>query len=502
MHLFIRADADAKMGTGHIMRCIALAQTWQERGGEVTFISGCGTEPLKQRIHDEGFNLLPIDRVCPDQSDIKTTLSILKNDVTDQMTWLVLDGYHFNSAYQMAIRDAGIRLLVIDDTNHLPYYHADILLNQNIYAPDLKYDCDKDITLLLGTRYALLRKEFLKYKDFKRQIPDRAKNILITLGGADPENVTLNVIEALKLLNEPDIDAKIIIGPANPYQEILHRATVSASFEAELLVNPYNIPELMAWADLAVSAAGSTCWELMFMALPSIIFVLADNQSAIARNLTDRKTVVSLGRISECTMEQINYACKSLMNDSVLRRHLSAQSIMLISGQGPSIVAEAIQRGSITLRDVTDLDCELIWHWVNDEETREASYSQAQISWSDHVRWFDSVRRQKNHRFFIADDERKKPIGQIRFEIDEKEAIISFSVSSLSRRRGYGKEILFKAVTKIFNETNVEQVTAYVKSDNVASLGVFRKAGFDLVEEVDICGVNSRKMILSRVKLL
>jgi UDP-2,4-diacetamido-2,4,6-trideoxy-beta-L-altropyranose hydrolase len=502
MHLYIRADADSKMGTGHIMRCIALAQTWQDRGGEVTFISHCDSEFLKQRINDEGISLIPIDRICPDPSDIKTTLSILKNDITDQKTWLVTDGYHFNPEYQKAIQDEGISLLVIDDMNHLPHYHADIILNQNINALDLKYHCDKDITLLLGTSYVLLRREFLKYRDFKRQVPDRAKNILVTLGGADPENVTLNVIEALKLLNEPDIAVKIIIGPANPHQDILHQAIASARFEAELLVNPYNMPELMAWADLAISAAGSTCWELMFMALPSIILVLAENQSAIARYLMDRKTVVNLGWMSECTREHINYACKSLMRDNVFRKHLSAQSSMLISGQGPSLVVESIQRGSLNLRDVTDLDRELIWHWANDEETRKASYSQAHISLDEHIRWFDSVRIQKNHRFYIANDGCKMPVGQIRFAIDGKEAVVSFSIARESRGHGYGMVILIKAAKKLFNKTDIEQISAYVKSENEASSRVFQKAGFRMAEEVDICGVKSRKMILSRVDLI
>lgn len=501
MHLHIRADADSKMGTGHIMRCIALAQTWQDQGGEVTFISRCGSEPLKQRINDEGFILIPIDHICPEPMDLTTTLSILKNQITDQKTWLVLDGYHFTPDYQQAIRDAGMHILIIDDMNHLPHYHADILLNQNIHAPNLTYHCDEDTTLLLGSQYVLLRREFLKYRNFKRQIPARAKNILVTLGGADPDNVTLKVIEALKLLNEPCIAVKIIIGPANPHHGILQQAIASACFDAELLVNPFNMPELMAWADLAISAAGTTCWELMFMALPNIIIVLAENQSAVAKYLMDTNIVINLGWMSECTTEKISFACKSLMHDNLFRTHLSAQNSMLISGQGASLVVETIQRGSLNLRDATDIDRELIWHWANDEQTREASYSQAQISWNEHVSWFDAVRRQKNHRFFIADDERKQPIGQIRFKIDDKEAIISFSVCAESRRKGYGKEILFKAVKKIFGETDIEQVSAYVKSDNEASLRVFQKAGFHTVEELSICGVSSRKMIISRMGL-
>ncbi len=174
---------------------------------------------------------------------------------------------------------------------------------------------------------------------------------------------------------------------------------------------------------------------------------------------------------------------------------------MLIGWPGSSLVIEAIKRRSMTLREVNELDRELIWRWTNDEETRKASYSQAHISWDEHIRWFDSVQRQKNHRFYIANNGSKKPVGQIRFAIDGKDAIVSFSVAPESRRRGYGKDILIKSAKKLFNETNIEQISAYVKSANEASLLVFQKAGFRTAEEVVICGVKSCKMILSRMDL-
>jgi UDP-2,4-diacetamido-2,4,6-trideoxy-beta-L-altropyranose hydrolase len=500
-NLFIRADAGFKIGAGHVMRCIALAQAWQDRGGTVTFISHCDGEALRERIQIEGFRFISLDLVCPDSYDLMNTLSILKNESADQKPWLVLDGYHFTPEYQNAIRDEGILLLVIDDMNHLPIYHADILLNQNIHAPDLNYHCDEDTTLLLGPSYVLLRREFLKYRDFKRQIPDRAKNILVTIGGADPDNVTLKVIEALKHLGEPDNSVRIIVGPANPHQESLRNALAAVYFEVELLVNPPNMPELIAWADMAVSAGGSTCWELAFMGVPSIVLILAENQAAVAEYLVNNKTIVNIGRIAEISEEHISHSCKSLIHDNIRRKYLSEQSRMLISAQGASLIIESIHRRSLTLRDVTDLDRELIWHWANDEETRKASYSQANISWDEHIRWFDSVQRQKNHRFYIANNGCKKPVGQIRFALDGKDAIVSFSVAPESRRRGYGKEILIKAAKKLFNETNIEQISAYVKSENILSLRVFQKAGFRMMGNVIFCGVKSCKMILRRPAL-
>lgn len=342
MSLYIRADADAKIGTGHIMRCIALAQAWQDQVGEVTFISHCETDALKKRIQSEGFRLISLDHVCPDSSDLMNTLSILKNESADQKNWLVLDGYHFTPEYQKAIRNEGIRLLVIDDMNHLLHYHADIFLNQNVHAPDLKYQCDEDTTLLLGTRYVLLRREFLKYRDFNRQIPDRAKNILVTLGGADPNNVTHKVIEALKLLDEPDISVRIIIGPANPHKETLCKALASAHFEAELLINPLNVPELMAYADVAMSAGGSTSWELAFMGLPALLIVLAENQRRSAKLLAESKVFIGLGDGQNVKVQDIAHALKNLLQNCKLQKKLSQKGHLLVDGMGVERVIEIL----------------------------------------------------------------------------------------------------------------------------------------------------------------
>ena len=198
--LVIRADANSQIGIGHVMRCIALAQTWQDRGGKVTFLSHCDSEALHQRIIDEGFDFIPIEKPCPKPNDLSFTLKMLSaisHKLSAASLWLALDGYHFTPDYQKAIRENGYKLLVIDDMAHLDHYHADILLNQNIYASSLHYSCDRETVKLLGCEYVLLRREFLKYKDWKREIPEKAKKILVTMGGSDPDDVTLKVIRAL-----------------------------------------------------------------------------------------------------------------------------------------------------------------------------------------------------------------------------------------------------------------------------------------------------------------
>jgi UDP-2,4-diacetamido-2,4,6-trideoxy-beta-L-altropyranose hydrolase len=423
------------------------------------------------------------------------------NDQQPAKYWFVVDGYHFDASYQKAIRDVGIHLLVIDDMNHLPQYHADILLNQNTLTPDMEYNCDEDTVLLLGTRYVLLRREFLKYQDMRRQIPDRAKNILITIGGADPGNVTLKVIQALNLLNESSITVRVIIGPANPHQDTLREAIASAHFNAEILADPADMPELMAWADMAVTAAGSTCWELALMQVPSIILVIAENQVNIADYLMNKKAVLNLGIFTKCSKKQICEACKNLIDSRIDRTYLSQQIKTLITRQGANRIIKSMKRQNLTLRNITEFDRELIWKWANDEKTRKASYSNAYITWEEHIRWFDSVHQQQNHRFYIAINESRKPVGQIRFALDDKDAIVSFSVAPDSRRKSYGKEILTRGADKLFHETNIEQILAYIKTDNISSLRVFHEAGFLLMEEVVFSEVKSYKMVLRRPTL-
>jgi UDP-2,4-diacetamido-2,4,6-trideoxy-beta-L-altropyranose hydrolase len=345
--MYIRADATTQIGTGHIMRCIALAQAWQDQGGQVTFLTHCTSEPLRHRILAEGFEIVPIAHPHPDPSDLKQMLDFLKLHAPCSILhaakpWLVLDGYHFTPDYQKAIRDAGIRLLIIDDMNHLPHYHADILLNQNIHAPGLQYHRDPDTTLLLGTQYVLLRREFLKYRNFKRQIPEKAKNILVTMGGSDPDNVTLKVIEAIKLLNDPTLDVKIIIGPSNPHKQVLLDSMRHAPCAMRCISNAA-MPALIAWADLAITAGGSTCWELAFMALPMLNVILANNQRGIAEGLERVSVGCNMGFSASLSEDMLLKTLSEIVSDQEKRTNMSRNGKQVADGAGTIKIIERMK---------------------------------------------------------------------------------------------------------------------------------------------------------------
>ena len=334
--LFIRADASTTIGTGHVMRCLALAQEWQDHGGEVTFISHCESDALRQRLIDERMNFINISKPYPDPSDLDHTLKELSamSHQPSANCWLVIDGYHFDAAYQKTIKDAGYKILWIDDYGHASHYYADLVLNQNISADETFYvNREPYTTLLLGTRYALLRREFKKWQDWQREIPETAKKVLVTMGGGDPDNVTMKVVQALKQINISGLEAKIVIGPANPNMQILERE-ISDHTNLQLITNATNMPELIAWADIAVSAGGSTCWEMALLGLPNIMVYFADNQRPIAVTLHEYGAALSMGWSHQLAIEKIKQCIEDMLLTRERRNGYSIKSQDLVDGKG------------------------------------------------------------------------------------------------------------------------------------------------------------------------
>lgn len=338
--LAIRADATKEIGTGHMLRCIALAQRWHDSGGKVVFISHCKSELLLKRITAEKFELISLENPHPDTRDIEVTLNTLsRTDIQGHGSWTVIDGYNFDSKYQRLIKDAGHQLLCLDDYGHASHYCADLILNQNISAQKSFYKNKEPYTqLLLGTNYALLRREFQAFRGWKRDIPTIAKKFLITLGGSDSENVTLKVIKALKQMDIPGLEAQIVVGPANPYMQSLEYE-IQNNPSLRLVKNAENMPDLMAWAEIALTAGGSTCWELAYMGLPFIILVTADNQKLNAELLSKENISLNLGNHQNSAAEEINYTISNLSKDPATRFSMSKKCRSLVDGQG----AERVQ---------------------------------------------------------------------------------------------------------------------------------------------------------------
>ena len=341
--LLIRADASAEMGTGHVMRCMALAQAWMDAGGRAVFLTATKVGALADRLKAESMEVVPLSATAGGNDDARQTVKVARAMGTN---WVVVDGYHFSPQYQQTLKQAGLSLLYIDDAGYAGEYFADTVLNQNASASEKLYVNRQPYTqLLLGPRYALLRREFVEWRGWRRPIKPLATNILVTLGGSDPDNMTLTILRASRRLSRSDLAVRVICGPANTHKEALQREMEPADEHFELYESTPKVPELMAWADLVVTAGGSTCWELAFLGAPMLMVVLADNQQAIADVLHTGRIAENLGWHACVSEEAIARELERLMTDAGRRSEMSANGQRLVDGRGASrVVSKMMER--------------------------------------------------------------------------------------------------------------------------------------------------------------
>ena len=330
MNLLFRADANVAIGTGHVMRCIALAQALQDGGGRAVFAMAEPTQGIRQKLAAESCEVNSVSSVAGSESDSRQTIALAKDQRAD---WIVVDGYQFNAEYQRSLKNAGFKVLFLDDYGHAAPYSADLVLNQNAQANEDIYRARESYTrLLLGCKYCLLRREFTPWRGWKREVAPVGRKLLVSMGGSDPDNLTGVVIDALH--DVPDIDATVVVGNSNPHLEELERTASQVGGWLRLRNSVNNMPELMAWADVAVSGAGSTTWEMCLLQLPMALIDIADNQTPIANALVASGAAIHLGDFRNVRAKEIAKRVTSLLASETERVTLSAQSGKLVDGWG------------------------------------------------------------------------------------------------------------------------------------------------------------------------
>lgn len=494
--LLVRADADGAQGMGHVMRSLALARAWYERGGEIYFLTSYPAASLRRRIELAGAAVIEIDQPYPASADLRMTRALIERlqIAGEAHPWLVLDGYHFVSEYQSAIRRTGCRLLVIDDNAQLARYDADILLNHGLHAPRLEYRDSGDAWLLLGTRYALLRAEFEPWRGCERIIQKQAKNILITLGGADTDNVTTRVLNALSLLQDLALEVRVLAGPLNSSLAELGQITATMP-NAELCIDVADPAPLMAWADIAVAAAGTTAWELAFMQVPAILLVLTANQVPVAGGLDAFGAAQSLGSADGLTSGAIAAALRHLIHAAPQRRRMAERAKILLDGMGPARVLAAMRQrerrlldSELTIRHASFDDELLLWQWANDPVTRRNSFTSGPISWDEHQAWCARKHASPDCRLWIM-RAGELPVGQIRYERCGGDAAeLSFSVAPGFRGNGLGTRLLQSTLDLAARELGVRWIEGAALVQNAPSRRAFLNAGFVAAEEKRISG--------------
>jgi UDP-2,4-diacetamido-2,4,6-trideoxy-beta-L-altropyranose hydrolase len=340
-NILIRADASREIGIGHVTRCLALAQGWQDAGGKATFLMAQSTSSIRARLAAENCKIIPISAPPGGNEDADLT-----NEYSSRMEaeWLVVDGYVFGGRYQEQLRNHQRKLLCVDDAGSCDRYVADMVLNQNVTASENDYPhCRPGTQLLLGPSFCLLRREFGLWRKWQRKISALGRNVLVTLGGSTPAEAGVRVLESLGGVSIEGFRAVFVVGGSSVDVAALESCAAKFPEKISLRRDVSNMPELMAWADLAISAAGSTCWELCLLGLPSILLDVADNQIPIAIELERRGGALYAGNGNCVSPNELANTIENLLLSQQTRESMSHHSRQLVDGRGAERVVSAMR---------------------------------------------------------------------------------------------------------------------------------------------------------------
>ena len=363
MNIVFRAEASLEIGSGHVMRCLTLAEACRQQGAVVTFACRSRRGDLNELIRHRGFGLLTLGAAAENTTsgepnwlgaegsdDARETLSALRSHLPQQ-DWLIADNYAIDAGWERTLRPAAPRILVIDDLANRPH-DCDILLDQNlIRSMETRYDGKTaDATLLLGPSYALLRED---YEDLRKRARLRTsvESIMIYFGGSDLGDLTGASLRAILSMTQwrPRVD--VVLAPSSPN----FNAVQSLCSEHDKVVLHTRLPSLAALmldADLAIGAVGATSWERLCLGLPTLGVTVASNQVPVAERLAEAGLMFWLGDAGSVTEATIGGALKKVRTSADLAS-ISRHSMDVCDGAGTRRVVSSIWSHS---RPRSDMD--------------------------------------------------------------------------------------------------------------------------------------------------
>ena len=494
MKVVFRTDASPRIGSGHLSRCLTLAMELRSRGAEVAFVAREHVSGRYQRVTDAGLPLHllpgPPSRPTPvEDGDYAGWLGVSVERDADETAAaldvngcdvLVVDHYALGAEWEGRFQRNGLFVAAIDDLAEREH-DANLLLDQNLRTDGgARYQAlvPRDAALLVGPHYALLRSTYRE----ARAAPDASEEgrVLVMLGGAPDRTVLRTVLDSLCDTSGP-IRSLDVLDPEESLQgpvDGCHRGDLPITIHRE---QP-ELTELMARAQVAVGAGGVTAWERMCLGLPTVSMSMAANQQAVLAELAGIDAVLHLGSAHAGAARRSGPAVAKLLGDSNRRANMARLGQLLVDGRGAERVANALlpHASRLRLRDVHTEDMGLLWLWANDTTVRGQAIETDPIPWRDHRAWFDRCLTSEHTLIFVLDAD-GVPIGQIRFDIQDRQATISYSLDAAVRGRGLAKELVRMGVAELSQRRSgdVDQLVAVVRDSNQASLRVFLGLGFE-----------------------
>ncbi len=465
MRVYFRADGDSEMGLGHIVRCGALAEMING-DFDCILLTRCTIDAVIKEAKQIFSEVIQWAEIIKQEEERKELIEKLSDEDI-----LVLDGYQFREEYQDALRRKGASLICIDDI-HSYSFKSSVIINSAGGIRTADYLALPQTQFYLGPRYTLLRTPFLK-KSGARLLAVQNKNIFICLGGSDPNNITLTVLKHIIGLNRFE-KYNVVVGGGYLYfaelQEYISEndsnITLYKSVSASMLAG------IMAESSYAICAPSTVSYE--YMTVGGIIYLkqTADNQQDMLQYLVKEGLAFSLGDITTISTQDEQ---KSLEKQAAIFDGKADQRLK-------AIFDKLAFAKKIRIRNIEKRDMMLCYDWANDPLVRAQSYNNSPILLSDHEAWFEAKINDKNSFFYILEWE-GWAFAQVRFQVNDTTAIISFLVDKVYRNKGLGSTILSKGIEAFLTDfkNNIE-IIGFVKVSNIASQRSFEKLNFNKKE--------------------
>jgi len=326
VHFFFHFQASTKIGLGHAIRCLSLAQTCLSQGHVVYLLVNEATEnAITERI-DTAVKVILFDPLIPEKSKI----TFPKRSI------LVTDNYALGIEFEMWFKGKVKTICAIDDLADRVHY-CDFLLDQTVGCKPEKYAplVPKDCAILAGPHFALLNHHYLIQKDKaleQRQLKPSHKKLLISFGGSDPDNVTGRVLSLLPNLKEIT-SVEIVLGSANPHAGTIKHIVDQSNLDINLHINLPNLSTLLINCDMAIGAGGISALERCVYGIPTLLIEIAENQKIMIQELQKNNAGISLGSPASLTKDRLDEALKRLLNSGFYSQ-MSKAAATLCDGEG------------------------------------------------------------------------------------------------------------------------------------------------------------------------
>ena len=492
MRVLIRADASMTIGSGHIARCLTLANVLRKDGAEVVF--ACRQLPghLLQRLADQGYVALNLpERYAQEQeqsgADIETSLAwqadidALADALNNQprFDWLIVDHYGLDARWERAARRFADRLMAVDDLANRPHA-VDLLLDQNYsaQAQDRPYDqwLDPRCKTFLGPRFALMRDEF---QCEPITIKPRVERVLVNFGGFDAARQVHATMLALQDFDDLQVD--FVAGSHNPeWEAMCDLAKARPNWRLHELVSDFF--GLMRQADLFIGAGGGTTWERAALGLPTLCVSVANNQQLNAQLLAESGVHLYLGGHETLDPQQLVQAIALLRDNRPLRQSFAVRSQAMVDGRGAQRLAVALIEPVWALRKATELDATLLFEGRNAPHVRQWAFNSDLIDWDSHVAWLQRS-LQNPQRLLLIGDTAHGPVGMLRYDRQDERVEVSIYLFEGQAGVGWGQALLRRGERYLRQHwPQVRVIEAQVLADNAVSISLFQKAGYRQAE--------------------